>query len=346
MSVDSASQGNKIDGVLDTLLIRGVAIPVSHREIDQSSLRFYDLNPRIYSIVRQKVAHPSQEEIEKQLLGMDHVKQLIQDIKRHGGLIEPVIVRSGTWEVLEGNSRLAAYRALYRQDPIKWSRLRAIILPEDTSDDLIFALLAQLHVKGKKDWAPFEQAGFLYRRYTEQKIDIHNLALESNLSQQRVRLLIDTYKFMMEFEERDITKWSHYEEYLKSRAIAEARAKFPTFDRRVVSLIQSDRSFKAVDVRDRLPKIVKGPTKNLRKFADGTASFDDAYEVALDAGVDNNIYRKMNKFRQWLAETEVANDIRATQGQELDKVAFELEKIRARIVSLTGIIQKMREKRG
>lgn len=324
----------------DTLLIRGHKIPIRWEEIDESRLRFYEENPRIYSIVRKKGEEPTQEEIQAQLLAMDHVKELVQDIKRHEGLIDPIIVRDGTFDVLEGNSRLAAYRALVKQDPVKWAKVSCTILPRDVDEKLVFALLAQVHVKGKKDWAPFEQAGFLYRRFHDQKVDLHALAQESSLSQQRVRQLIDTYAYMLECGEEDTTRWSHYEEFLKSRAIKKAREKHPEFEERVVSLLRSDQTLKAVDVRDSLPKIALGPDKNLKRFSEGKIDFAKALEVAIDSGNDNSIVRKINKFRQWLAEPDILTAMKAIEGDELKKTMFELGKIRARVIALESAIER------
>src|ERR1017187_3237348 len=94
----------------ETLLIRGTEIPVRTVMLEQSKLQFFPDNPRVYSVLREDGQAPTQEEIRDRLLEMEHVKHLIQDIKTNGGLIEPLIVREGTLEVLEGNSRLAAYR--------------------------------------------------------------------------------------------------------------------------------------------------------------------------------------------------------------------------------------------
>ena len=142
----------------ETLLIRGVEVPVETTTLPQADLRFFVDNPRVYSILRTDGEEPTQTDIESKLLEMDHVKALIQDIKRDGGLTDPVVVRSGKLEVLEGNSRLAAYRALAKINPIKWARMKVKLIPEDLDEALIFALLGQYHIKGKKDWATFEQA--------------------------------------------------------------------------------------------------------------------------------------------------------------------------------------------
>ena len=108
-----------ITTVEDTLLIRGVDVPVQTTTLSQADLRFFVDNPRVYSVLRSDGREiQAKADIERKLLEMDHVKALIQDIKRDGGLTDPVIVRAGSLEVLEGNSRLAAYRALARIDPL------------------------------------------------------------------------------------------------------------------------------------------------------------------------------------------------------------------------------------
>ena len=93
---------------------------------------------------------------------MEHVKQLRLSIEQNGGLIDPLIVvkRNGDYVVLEGNSRLAAYRLLAEKDPVKWQKVRANILPEEISENEIFTLLGQYHLVGRKDWNIFEQAAY------------------------------------------------------------------------------------------------------------------------------------------------------------------------------------------
>ncbi len=100
-------------------------------------MKFFTENPRVYSLVRSDSSEPSQEQIQERLLDMEHVKELIQDVKQNEGLIEPLIVKDGTFEVLEGNSRLAAYRYLAKGDPIKWGRIKCTLLPSDISEALV-----------------------------------------------------------------------------------------------------------------------------------------------------------------------------------------------------------------
>lgn len=314
----------------ETLLIRGVEVPVTTTVIEQSRLRFFVDNPRVYSILRTEGSDPSQADIERKLLEMDHVKALIQDIKRDGGLTDPVVVRDGKMEVLEGNSRLAAYRALSRLDPIKWAWMKCRLLPADIEESLIFALLGQYHIKGKKDWSPFEQAGFLYRRSKAHDIDPAQLALEIGLSKPKVEHLIATYQFMLDHGDADTARWSYYDEYLKSAVIKKVRLKVSGFDNLVVEKIKSGEIARAVDVRDRLP-VICDASKALQKFANGSHDFESAHERAVEAGADSAPYKKLAKFRQWLARPEIEVALGLTQGETRKKIIFELDKLAGRV---------------
>jgi hypothetical protein len=320
--------------VHSSLLIRGVEVAVVTRQLEQARLQFFADNPRVYSVIRADGRSPAQDEIQRQLLEMEHVKELIQDIRRNGGLLDPVIVREGTLEVLEGNSRLAAYRALAKDDPAKWAFIKCTILPAGIDESLIFGLLGQYHIKGKKDWAPYEQAGFLYRRFKTHKLDLQTLALDIGLSQRRVKHLIDTYQFMLDHGEAETARWSYYDEYLKSSKIRKARERFPEFDALVVKKIDSGEIERAVDIRDRLPILCTAPGKALQKFATGGLTFEDALEDAIEAGGDSLHYKKLARFRQWLAKAEVEEDVLRAQGQIRAKVLFELDKLAKRVETL------------
>ena len=116
--------------------------------LNQQELDFYESNPRVYSILRENGTTPTQHDIEEKLITMDHVKQLRLSIEQNGGLIDPLIVvkRNGDYVVLEGNSRLAAYRLLAKKDPIKWQKVRVSILPKEITENEIFTLLGQYHL--------------------------------------------------------------------------------------------------------------------------------------------------------------------------------------------------------
>lgn len=325
---------SKRPDVADTLLIRNKEIPVSIRYLPQADLRFFPENPRVYSIVRSDNKEPTQEEIQERLLNMEHVRELIQDIRRNGGLIEPLLVRDGTFQVLEGNSRLAAYRALAKGDPIKWGTVKCVVLPSSVEDSYIFAILGQHHIKGKKDWQPYEQAGFVYRRCKNHGIQVETLSTEIGLSQKRINHLIATYQFMIDHNETEVTRWSYYDEYLKSSKIRRARKKHAELDKVIVKAVKSQEISKAVEIRDHLPIICSGPSKNLKRFVAGSTGFVDAFEAAEEAGGSNHQLKRLVKVVSWLIKDEVERGLAASDGQVRSKIAYELRKLDTRVTAL------------
>ena len=194
------------------------------------------------------------------------MKQLLHSILANGGLTDPLIVRDGDHVVLEGNSRLAAYRLLARNDAIKWGMVKVKVLPADISERLIFTLLGEYHIIGRKDWAPYEQAGYLYRRQTKHNVKPATMAKEMGLSTRLVNHLISVYSFMVEHGENDVNRWSYYDEYLKPTATKKARVAHRQLDEIVVTKIKSGEVPRAVDVRDKLTRIVKAGGKTLKTF--------------------------------------------------------------------------------
>jgi hypothetical protein len=316
--------------VITTLRIKGQDIPVENLELEIIKLKFYKDNPRVYSVVHSEDREPSQEEIEKQLRSMDHVKTLVQDIKNNGGLIEPLIVRKGTFEVLEGNSRLAAYRSLYEKDALTWGKAKSQLLPESISDQQIYAILGQFHLKGKKAWAPYEQAGFLYRRHRNQKISIEHLAEEIGIGTKKTQQLIDTYQFMVDHGEDSINRWSYYEEYMKSSYIKRAREKHPELDTTIVKQIRSGKIKKATEIRDKLKDITRFPKRNeslIKKLADNKITLEKAFNSAGEGGRLSHAFQKLAKFRDWLVSEEAKKEIEKASGERKKKIKYEIDKL-------------------
>ena len=146
--------------------------------------------------------------------------------------------------------------------------------------------------------------------------------------------LIDTYQFMLDHGEAETARWSFYDEFLKSSKIRKARERFPEFDALIVAKINSGEIERAVDIRDRLPIVCSAPGKALQKFATGAQTFEDAFEDAVEAGGDSVHYKKLARFRQWLAKVDVEEDVTHAQGQIRDKIRFELDKLAKRVETL------------
>ena len=266
----------------------------------------------------------------KKLSSMEHVNQLVQSIRANGGLIEPLIVRDGDYVVLEGNSRLAAYRILAKKDPIKWSKVKCTVLPSDISEDLIFKLLGQYHIISKKDWSPYEQAGYLWRRNKNYGITPEQMSTEMGLSKKQIEFLINVYDFMNRFQDGDPQHWSYYVEYLKSKNIGKVRENIPEFDQVVATKIKTNVISAAIDIRNKLEPItrIKGSVghKLIKKFINGQNSLDKCYEQAQETGVTSTLYQRLLKFRTIVANPDTKKELKQMTVEQKQKSRYELKK--------------------
>ncbi len=209
--------------------IDGTDIHAEEKDVNQAELLFYTENPRIKTIVDTSLGDsPSQEDIEKLMKGMEHVKKLRQSIIAHDGLMDPIIVKDNI--VLEGNSRLAAYRLLAASDAVKWGYIRAIVLPSDVTEQNIFSMLGTLHIIGKTPWQPFEQAGYLYRHIRQSRKSIEGIAAELGISATDAKRYVQVYQLMIEHEDVVPTRWSYYFEMFKNPSIKKANENYPQYD--------------------------------------------------------------------------------------------------------------------
>ncbi len=318
----------------DSITLKGEEIPLRVGHLPQVNLNFFPDNPRIFSVVSSWDHEPSQDEIFRTLSGKEHVKQLIQSIKANGGLTDPIFVQDGSFLVLEGNSRLAAYRTLAQKEGPKWGKIKCKLLPKDLENDKIFALLGEYHIVGKKDWAPYEQAGYLYRRVKLHGADPREIHQDLGLSVKAINHLIAVYDFMVQHKDNNPSRWSYYDEYIKSRKTKKCREDHPDMDEIIVKKIKNREIARAVDVRDDLPKIAIAGSKILKDFLCGKAEFDEAVERAKASGANDGCYRKLNRFRQWLAEKETKDEIAAASTAVKKKIGYELSRIKAALKSL------------
>lgn len=324
-----------------TLTIMGEEVPVRMAKLRHDELRFYSQNPRVYSLLSVDDKDPSQDEIERCLVQMEHVKQLRQSIMANDGLLDPLLVRAGDNVVLEGNSRLAAYRLLSRGNPVKWAKVKCTLLPKDLSDDRVFALLGEYHIIGRKDWAPFEQAGYLWRRHKKHGVSPDQIQKEVGLSAKAIKHMINVYSFMVDHGEVDPQRWSYYDEYLKSRKIGEARKFLPELDNCVVSRIRTGDITKAADIRDKLSRVCaceKG--KTIKCFISGERSLEQCHEDAVAGGANNALYQRLWRFRTQIKAPDVRTEIERMPTELRNKCKYELEKIYKRTKELYDFLPK------
>ncbi len=278
-----------------SMMISGEEVPTRTGEMLHADLRFWVDNPRIYSIVHASGEPLDQDQIQLELQGRDHVKQLIQDIKHHGGLIHPVLVRDGKYEVLEGNSRLAAYRFLSIKEPTKYGKIRCTVLPTEIAEKLVYAYLNQEHIKGKSEWSPYEQAGVIYR-LVNGGMEMEALSKELNLGPRVLKRMYDTYAFMVDNNEDKPARWSYYEVYLQNRKVQEKRNAEKTLDKRVIKEIRSGK-VTAQQFRDMLPDVCSHP-RAFSGFVSEKTNLLGAYEKLEHEGKTEDLAKMMRGIHQ------------------------------------------------
>lgn len=301
----------------------------------QADLNFYSDNPRVYSVLRNfDDTAPSQVEIEKHMCNMDHVKQLKLSIKQNGGLIDPLIVRDGDFSVLEGNSRLASYRLLNKTDPIEWGKVKCRVLPSDIDDSSIFTLLGQYHIVGRKDWSPYEQAGYLYRRKRDTKIPVPDIAKELGIVKSTAINYIKVFEYMKSINDLTPERWSYYDEFLKNRAIRKKLESTPDLEKIIVQQIQSGEIETAADVR-KIGKIAGIKTKKAKKiieeYVKGEKDIYTAYRDVQDSGSFDKVYQKVHTFRDFVIEESFMDNV--NHSNKKSDIIFCLKKINKKINS-------------
>lgn len=310
---------------------------VTITELNQADLLFYTENPRVYSTLNVAGGEPTQEEIEEHMCNLDHVKQLKVSIESNGGLIDPLIVRDGDFTVLEGNSRLAAYRLLCKTDAIKWGKVKCKVLPTDIDDAAIFALLGQYHIIGRKDWDPFEQANYLYRRHQQTRLPVEYMAQELGISAQKANAMINVISFMIEHGDLNKRNWSHYEEYLKNGGIRKYRETNPDMDETIVEAIKTGAIHEAKDMR-KLGDIAKVGDKQskkiMQKIATGEVDIYEGYSEVQDAGKLDDVVKHLKKFKQYINDDSIEKQIRSSD-ETYKQALFEIGKIIKRLEKLS-----------
>ena len=312
---------------------------VSEVQLNQCELLFYEENPRVYSALRADRSTPTQEVIEEKMTSMDHVKQLRLSIEQNGGLIDPLMVvkRNNEYVVLEGNSRLAAYRLLAAKDPVKWQKVRACILPEEITDGDIFTLLGQYHLVGRKDWSVFEQAAYLHRQKESTGIATDILAKNVGLTKGKVDAYLKVYSFMLEHDDLRPDRWSYYEEYLKNRGINKYRETHPQMDEVFVKQVKTEQIKQAMDVRTVLGEIAKAKdktsTKIMQDIIQKNISIYDGHEKFKATGKASNGYQRIKRFHDLIDDDDFQKSL-LLEATTNKSIAFELKKIQKAVNKL------------
>lgn len=286
--------------------IRGEDIKYIEKHIDIRELKYYKDNPRVYSSVHaihdfeEMPEKKQQEEIFKKLSKEQSVRNLIPDIKYHKGLIEPIVVLRDTYEVVEGNSRLAAYQILRdrNRNDNNWNLIYCKIV-DRLSDEQLSAYLGEIHVKGKTRWTPYEQYNFA-RLKKKNGYSVKTISEWLGESESKTRNRIKVIELMDESKDNTQSHLSYYEVLVKTpKAYSAVKSGKLNQVLNEIITIPPDKDeeehpsskkvgFTAQDLRDALPNLLRKP-KVLRLYEDGKINFTEAAERSKISAVKSKI---------------------------------------------------------
>ena len=305
------------------LKLRKKEVPYEEIQAPVGQLAFYPENPRIYSQFAGS-GDRTQENIQAKLEGMDHVKDLRSQIDRDGQVNEPlfcipVLPESelhGQYEyqVLEGNSRLAALR-MNKKGSLPPPRVPCNVLDftaysGQETESLIFSLLGQFHIIGKTDWRSYENAAYIYRRFKNHGIQIEDISKEISLSPSKVRQMVNAFQMMIDAGDDNTSRWSYYEAYASSTKLKNHRDNIPGLHDRVVELIKEDKFPRALDMRDKLPDILRNQrARKILLDENESEPFKEALAVADISGDTDAALKRLQRFRTDLATSQTRTQI-------------------------------------
>ena len=287
-----------IDGQHTTISILEEEVSATHVHLDISRLLFLPDNPRVYAAIRKiedfgkLTLDEQQEAIYRQLLTEPSVQNVRTEIERDGGLQDPILVRNDTWEVIEGNSRLAVYRQLNGADPHeeRWQTIRCLVIGKPTRKQQV-RLLGQAHLNGKTDWSAYARALFCYRWVREDNEDPDELSQISGLTARAIKKQVDIIELMQENLDEKESHYSYYDVAMTNRKVyagIQQRENNPLRNT-VLSGIRDER-FTAQQLRDWLPVVLE-KKKVAKRFASGAIDLRYAHEQAEVSQTKNRLTR-------------------------------------------------------
>lgn len=317
-----------------TITILGESIRVSSDRIDIFGLRFLGENPRVYSVThgqprfKSRTPEEQQEDIFQALRNEPSVKNLQLDIRRHGGLLEPILVRWDTKEVIEGNSRLAVYRLLHKEDGEgQWAEIDCDVVSSLT-DEQQAAYLNQIHIKGKTKWTAFEKANFAYVR----KGKGHSYSSMSKLfgeSVQTIRTRVKVIDAMRQNKDVDQSNFSYYDVIVRNQKIKSKMNEDEEFSSWLRdSIRKKEKPFSAQEMRKKLPVILR-KKKILSKLVRDDLPLDDAYSRAAISKVQRALQRARG-----ILEDISDRQVRELEDGEFNGFKYDLDKLRKALVRI------------
>ncbi|MBI5410238.1 MAG: hypothetical protein HZA14_12825 [Nitrospirae bacterium] len=305
---------------VETITVLGRDITYEIKNVDIHNLEYYPENPRInYIISRYPRGKVTQDFIEQELLKLDSTKERIKDLEENKGLLDEVYVVEN--KVVEGNTRLCAYRRLSRKypDDTRWKRIKSRILKGKIKDEELFYILGTFHIKGKTEWDAYEKAAYIHKMIRILNKNPEDIAKQLGKQKKSIEAMLRAYdvmskKYLTSSNEpslvngaRDeLKKYSYFEAFFLQKELAKKSEDTPDFIDQFVEWVKEDRFKKAQNVRE-LPKILSHK-KATKAFYEGDAedAFDEAKHILYEHKPEkvDRFYKKVREFRELIHEAE------------------------------------------
>jgi len=329
--------------------ILGKTIPLTNDYLEINTLKFLKDNPRVYACTHGEPSfddltdEEQQDRIFKKLLQEPSVKNLKPEVKRHGGLMEPILVRHDTKEVIEGNSRLAVYRQLQQEKTEgEWELIPCDIVSGLTEEQQ-GAFLNQIHVKGKTQWSAYEKANFAFVRF-HRKISIENIAKTFGETELEIKKRVEIISKMHENGDNDnISHFAYYDVLVRNRQISASitdNIELRDFLLKKIKELgheDSEVEFTAPNLRDKLPTIISKP-KVLKKYINGTVTLDEGYQDAKISGA----HERVKQAHQRLSDI-TEKELKQLDNNALNSLDQEVRKLNRTVQRINAMIKKIKD---
>ena len=321
----------------NTTPILGRPVPYRDDVINIDELQFWEANPRVYAAVRGVPGWDQADSMRRQqLIGecmedQESTQNVLEGLELHKGQQEPLIVDLRGNVVIEGNSRLAALRALARRNPGHWGAAECRCY-NDLTERERFALLSEMHVIGKTEWSPYAKAATYWRQHHELKWDLLTIARMNRTSTAKVKTELATVDLMAKENELNERKYSWYNILTSNRAVSQVFEDNHQFQSRVLCVVR-DASAEAEDpvarssnaFRQGLKQLVK-KKRPLGKFCSGRRTLQEA----VDEAHMSNLSAKLRKARDVLGAIDSA-DFAELTNSELNDAKTTFKRVRSEV---------------
>lgn len=190
-----------------------IYLPLADLKLDPNNVRFRHVGLNL-----------TDSKIEELIWQDFDTGKLYHDIQNTLGIIEPIYVDSNNI-VLEGNRRLVCLRRLAREirgDMIRKIPIRYIdpvpsrLIPSEVDLSIKDEFLARVHIGGKKQWRPLDQAAHLHELYNVHRKSLELLSDITSLTKRSIEVSVKAYELTSEYHKRYpkdpewVTKFSYF----------------------------------------------------------------------------------------------------------------------------------------